>query len=198
MANPKVPKPKEYTPDYRRMRVAMPDLIKYAPRCMGSVNRLCRAAGINVRTYEAWNEEAERLIDTVLRYEDEHNGRFEFNPHEKLLAQFFEKVVIEVARCEIIQLQKVVDDEDWRSGAWLLERTNPSEFGRRRDIANLEDLLKFVRKYFGAESEEALNYVWDAIRSAREEKMSYDEQEAELTNTRYEETRAISDKSSSD
>lgn len=180
--------------------MAMPHLVKYAKLCMSDVGRLCRASGIDRPTYYGWKKQAEELMEHVYNYEDKTNGKGEyiFDNQEKYLAIFFEEVLMVVARCEMTELAKVVESEDWRSGAWLLERTNPNQFAKRRDIANVDEFLRFVQKYFGEASAEALQYVWDAIMQSHEERMTYDEAEAVVVNTRNESPRAISDESSSE
>ena len=165
-----------------RMNVVMQDLIRYAKSCGGDITRLCNACGLPRRRYNRWNEESEELIERVLKYEEKAGGQYLFTEEEKLLAIFYSKVVMEVARAEIHQLEKVILDQDWRSGAWYLERTNPN-FAKRRDIANADEFLKFVQRYYGIDSREAMEYVWTAIQKGKEALMNYDEQEAEIVNT---------------
>ena len=168
-----------------RMRAVIQDLIKYAKICGGDVIRLCTASGINTITYKKWKAESEEVISRILEYEEARpNGEYQFTEEEKALVVFYEKVVMEVARAEINQLEKVINDTDWRSGAWYLERTNPNQFARRRDIPNLDDFIRFVHKYFGPESREALELVWQSIVAGKEQRTTYDESEATEVNTR--------------
>lgn len=167
-----------------RMKMVLNDLIKYAKICGGDERRICNASGIDIRTYRKWKAESEELIEQVLAYEEARpGGTYQFTEEEKILAIFYEKVIMEVARAEIYQLAKVIEDDDWRSGAWFLERTNPEKFARRRDIPNLDDFIRFVHKYFGPESREALELVWQAIVAGKEERTIYDEADAEVVNT---------------
>ena len=180
-----------------RMEVLMPDLIKYAPLCMGDVTRLCKAVGMSPNTFKRWKAKSEDLMEEIFKYE-ENGGEFKLNNEEKYYVVFYKDVMMPIAKCEIEQLSKIVNDDDWRSAGWLLERTNAQQFGKKRDIANIDEFARFIRKYFGEESEEALMYVWQAIMQGKEERMTYDETEAESVNTRDEGPRAIADKSSSD
>lgn len=182
-----------------RMNMVMKDLIKYAPLCGGSHTRLCKAVGLTRNAYRKWEKEANILIEKVFDYQEHKQGaEYQFTTEEKLLCVFFEKVLTVVARAEIEQLKKVIDDPDWRSGAWYLERTNPREFAKRRAIANIDEFSNFVKKYFGPESLEALDYVWQQIEKGREERTTYDESEADLVNTAIEGESSATDESSSD
>ena len=167
-----------------RMEMIMRDLMNYAPLCGGKHTLLCDAVGITRKTYKKWEKEANELIEKVFDYEEHAQGAsYQFTKEEKLLTIFYEKVVLVVARAKIEQLEKIIKDPDWRSGAWFLERTEAQEFGKRRDVANIDEFSNFVKKYFGPEALEALQFVWSAIEQGKESRTKYDEDEALDVNT---------------
>ena len=83
------------------------------------ITTVCRSVGINRRTYYEWKKKGEQGLE----------------PYK----QFYDRVTEAEAQAEMDILNVIytsaVDQGNWLSSAWILERKYPNRFGKREQMA---------------------------------------------------------------
>jgi hypothetical protein len=89
-----------------------------------SIERACAYAGISKATYMKWQRQGRAA---------EADGADESDPHVNFLYRM-QRVRAEVEVHSLALIRDAARNGQWQAAAWWLERTNPSQWGRRQVV----------------------------------------------------------------
>jgi hypothetical protein len=93
----------------------------------------CQMSGLDESTFHKWKKEGDLILKQLEEAENKGKFKIALTKREKFLIQFVQSLVLARAKGISRNLKRINNaaDSQWQAAAWLLERMDPENFGRK-------------------------------------------------------------------
>jgi hypothetical protein len=127
----------------------------------------CQMSGLDESTFHKWKKEGDLLLKQLEDNENNGESKTALTKREKILVQFVQSLVLARATGISRNVRRINNAADyhWKAAAWLLERMDPENFGRKdkRELVHTGDisgpLSLAAREIEKMSSDERLKYA---------------------------------------